>query len=110
MTKIYVSVSHHQYYYHPDDSPWEYEIEAEPEVLGILDQLFSQKQEWEWRNFLRAHLPYIPYHLDPQNDEVDQRLKKLYALLHEYGNDEAKVLIETMPYYAQKEPANEQSR
>ncbi|MET1013113.1 MAG: transposase [Paenisporosarcina sp.] len=109
MAKIYVSVAHHQYYYHPEDSPWEYEIEAGPEVYGVLNQLFNQKQEWEGKNFFRAHLPYIPYHLDPENDEVDLRLKKIYALIHEYGNKEAKALIESMPFYAQKENPIEQS-
>lgn len=102
MAKVYVSVAHHRYYFHPDDSPWEYEIEAGPEVIGVIDQLFNQKDELEWKNFLRAHLPYIPYHLNRENDEVDNRLKKLYAILHEFGNDEAKEVIESMPYYNTK--------
>lgn len=110
MAKIYVSVTHHQYYFHPDDSPWEYEIEGKPEVITILDELFNQKQEWEWKNFLRAHLPYIPYHLDPENDEVDLRLKKLYAVIHEYGTDDAKVLIESMPFYAPREQSMNEIR
>ncbi len=100
MPKIFVSVSHHRYYLHPEDSPWEYEIEAEPEVLTVLDQLFEQKEQFEWQGFWRAHLPYIPYHLDRDNDGVDLRLKKLYAVIHEYGNEEAKQQIETMPYYS----------
>ena len=54
MTKIYVSVSHHRYYYHPEDSPWEYEIEAEPEVLTVLDQLFEQKEEIEMERVLAS--------------------------------------------------------
>ena len=45
MAKIYVSVTHHQYYFHPDDSSWEYEIEGKPEVITILDELFNQKKE-----------------------------------------------------------------
>lgn len=100
MSKIFVSVANHRYYFHPDDSPWEYEIEAEPEVLSVLDQLFDQKDQYEWWGFFRAHFPYVPYHLDPENDEVDIRLKKVYALIHEYGNEEAKKQIETMPYYS----------
>jgi len=100
MTKIYVSVANHRYYFHPDDSPWEYEIEAAPEVLGVLNQLFDQKDEIEWKNFFRAHIPYIQYHLDEENDQVDNRLKKLYAVIHEYGNDEAREIIESMHYYS----------
>ncbi|MCZ8536372.1 MULTISPECIES: transposase [Paenisporosarcina] len=100
MTKVYVSVAHHRYYFHPEDSPWEYEIEAEPEVLNVLDQLFDQKESFEWKGFWRAQTPYVPYHLDPENDGVDLRLKKLYAVIHEYGNEEAKQQIETMPYYS----------
>jgi len=100
MTKIYVSISHHRYYYHPEDSPWEYEIEAEPEVLTVLDQLFEQKEEIEQKGFWRAHLPYVPYHLDPENDESDIRLKKLYAVIHQYTDEESKQHIETMPFYS----------
>ncbi|WP_017379995.1 hypothetical protein [Paenisporosarcina sp. TG-14] len=100
MPKVFVSVSHHRYYLNPNDSPWEYEIEANPSDLTVLDQLFDQKDQHEWKNFWRAHLPYVPYHLDPENDEIDLRLKKLYAFIHEYGNEEAKQQIETMHYYS----------
>jgi hypothetical protein len=99
MAKVFVSVMHHRYYLSPEDSQWEYEIEAEPEVLTVIDRLFDQKEEFESKAFWRAHVPYVPYHLDPENDGVDLQLKKLYAVLHEYGNEEAKQLIETMPFY-----------
>jgi len=99
MSKVFVSVMHHRYYLHPEDSPWEYEIDAEPEVLTVIDQLFDQKEEFESQNFLRSHLPYVQYHLDKENDAIDLRLKKLYAVIHEYGNEEAKKHIETLPYY-----------
>ncbi|WP_075620140.1 transposase [Paenisporosarcina indica] len=99
MAKVFVSVMHHRYYLHPEESQWEYEIDAAPEVLTVIDRLFEQKETFESKAFWRAHVPYVPYHLDPENDGVDLQLKKLYAVIHEYGNDEAKQHIETLPFY-----------
>ncbi len=42
----------------------------------------------------------IAIHFDEQNDEVDKRLMKLYALIHEYGDQDTKKFIEQMPYYS----------
>ena len=59
---IYVSVTDQRVYIHPDDSPWEYEVEVQREYVPIFHTLFEQINELEFRNFLRAHLPYVPYH------------------------------------------------
>ncbi|MEK4759061.1 transposase [Viridibacillus sp. FSL E2-0187] len=97
---LYVSIANQRYYTSPDESPWEFKLQIEPQYIKIFDQLFNQAEYFDGKSIWRAQLPYIPYHLDQENDEVDLRLKKLYALVHEFGDTETKQLIEQMPYYS----------
>ncbi|WP_223823564.1 transposase [Rummeliibacillus sp. TYF-LIM-RU47] len=96
----YVSVMHKYYNFSPDLAPWEFQINTNAEMLKVLDLLFRQMQGWEASGMWRAHLPAVPYHLDAQNNEVDKRLAKVYAIIHEYGDEETKKFIEGMPYYS----------
>lgn len=97
--KLYVSVSDHRIYSHPDDAPWEYAIEVEKQYVPVFQQLFEQVNELEFLNFWRSHLPYIPYHHDETNHTIDLRTKKVYALIHEFSDSETKEFIEGLPYF-----------
>lgn len=98
-SKLYVSVINHRVYSYPDDSPWEYEITIDNENVRVFHRLFEQMRGLEFRNFLRAHLPYVPYHLDSDNHNIDLRTQKVYALIHEYSDNETKKFIEALPYF-----------
>lgn len=97
---LYVSISDQRLYRYPDESPWEFKIEVDREMVPVFQQLFSQINNIEFANFWRAHLPYVPYHMDKENDQIDYRTKKLYALVHEYGDQESKEFIEQLPYFS----------
>lgn len=97
--KMYVSIVNQKVYFHPDDSLWEYEVEVPQEYIRIFHILFKQTSELEWRNFLRAHLPFVPYHSDQDNHEIDLRTQKVYALIHEFTNNKSKRFIEQLPYF-----------
>lgn len=97
--KAYVSIKSQQVYYYPDESPWEFEVVAERNIIPIFQKLFDQVRGIESSNFLRAHKPYELYHNDGENDQYDRRLKKVYALIHEYSNDESRAFIEQLPYF-----------
>ena len=97
--KMYVSVKNQQVYHYPHDSPWEYEVEIPREYVPIFGRLFSQQTDLEFLNFFRAHLPYIPYHSDWENHEIDRRSMRIYAFIHEFTNDESKRVIENLPYF-----------
>lgn len=96
---MYVSIVHQQVYHHPDDSPWEYEVHVTEEYVPVFHRLFHQMDRLEIRNFLRAHLPYIPYHYDQDNRDIDLRTMKVYALIHEFTDDKSKQFIEKLPYF-----------
>lgn len=96
---LYVSITDQRVYIHSDDSPWEYKIEVQREFVPIFHRLFEQINEIEFQNFLRAHLPFVPYHQDRYNHLIDLRTQKIYALIHEFSDQETKKFIEELPYF-----------
>lgn len=97
--KLYVSIIHRQVYPSPHAAPWEFAIEADSSVEDVFSRLFGQISDVELDNFIRAHLPAIPYHLDKENDQIDRRTMKLYALVHEFGDEESKKFVESLPFF-----------
>ena len=100
---MYVSVIHQLVTVNKEDSPYEFEVKIPKDYIEIFDHLFDQTNELEFINFLRAHLPYVPYHYDKDNHQIDRRLHKVYALIHEFTDDESKAFIEQMPFFRQPE-------
>ena len=97
--KMYVSIVNQKVYFHPNDSLWEYEVEVPREYVRVFHMLFEQTIELDWLNFLRAHLPFIPYHSDQNNHKIDLRTQKVYALIHEFTDTKSKRFIEELPYF-----------
>lgn len=97
--KMYVSVVHQHVLTDKHASPWEYEVVVPRHVVPIFQHLFDQVERLEFRNFLRSHLPYVPYHYDQDNHDIDRRMMKVYALIHEYTDADAQQFIEQLPYF-----------
>ncbi|MDN4607807.1 transposase [Sporosarcina highlanderae] len=103
--RMYVSIANQQIYSHKHDSPWEYEVEMSREFLPVFNQLFTQIDRLEFSNFLRGHSrPFLQYHYDRDNHGIDLRTMKLYALIHEFTDDETKKFIERLPYFTKGNP------
>lgn len=98
-TTIYVNVANQSYSYVPLGEPCEFKLKLDEEKSRLFELLFLQLNSLEFDNIVRAHLPYIPYHLDESNDEIDIRLKKVYALIHEFGDDHTKQFVQQLPYF-----------
>lgn len=98
-TTLYVNVLNQSYSYIPVGEACEFKLELDPRHVLLFKKLFSQINSLEFDNIVRAHLPYIPYHLDEENSEIDNRLKKIYALIHEFGDEKTKEFIESLPYF-----------
>lgn len=77
-------------------STWSYKIEANDHEITQLRELFDQNYSTEWKNFFRAHVPFVPYHHDRENDAYDNTIQQVYGLLHQLGDDEVKQHIESM--------------
>jgi len=75
---------------------WSYKIQASDEEITQLRELFNQNYSTEWKNFFRAHVPYVQYHYDRENDDYDGTIQQVYGMLYNLGDEEAKTHIESM--------------
>nr|WP_180316811.1 hydrolase [Cytobacillus eiseniae] len=78
------------------DSPWDFKIEATEAEIQELRGYFTNTNENDWVSFWRAHVPFLEYHHDQSNDRYDHTLQKVYGLIYELGDAEAKSHIEQM--------------
>jgi len=76
-------------------SPWDYKIEATDDEITKLREYFDQNYSSEVQGFLRAHVPIMEYHNDPTNDAYDDTTQKIYTMLYELGDNEAKEHIKS---------------
>ncbi len=83
----------------PLGEPCEFKLKMDSKNAYIFEKLFLQLNSLEFENAVRAHIPYLQYHLDESNDEIDLRLKKIYALIHEFGDEHTKDFVEQLPYF-----------
>lgn len=78
------------------DSTWSFKIYATDHEIKKLRNLFDQNYSTEWQNFFRAHVPYVPYHYDQENDAYDSKIQEIYAIIYKLGDEEAKQHIEAI--------------
>ncbi len=78
------------------DSPWNFKISATDEEITKLREVFDSNHSTDWQNFYRAHVPYVQYHFDKENDAYDENLVQIYKMIHELGDKDAKEHIEGM--------------
>ena len=96
--KVYVSVGDLTCNFTPGTS-YEFVLHMDPVKARVFSKLFYQMNGLEASNAFRAHMPYIPYHMDQLNHELDYRLKKIYALIHAFGDEETKHFVEQLPFF-----------
>ncbi|HZG70402.1 MAG TPA: hypothetical protein VEY51_02615 [Chondromyces sp.] len=66
------------------------------EELEYFKMVFNESYSAEIDTFLRAHIPYIEYHISPENDHYDRTLIGLYGLIYLFGDEEAKHHVKEM--------------
>lgn len=96
----YVSVPHLTCSAYPGALAYDFKLELEPYKARVFQRLFDYIHQLESSNMVRAHLPFIPYHMDELNHDIDYRYKQIYALIHEFGDQQAKEFVEKMPYFS----------
>lgn len=83
-------------------SPWNFKIEATDEEISGLREIFDQGHSTGWQNFMRAHVPYVQYHYDRENDALDSQLLKTYEIIYKLGDEKARQHIESMGILPEK--------
>ncbi|WP_274648728.1 hypothetical protein [Paenibacillus humicola] len=94
--KYYVSVQARTVLMNQGDAAYELEIEATPEDIRRLNDLFESVETFETQTYFRAQVPGLAYHHDSENDAYDEHLKLTYELLYELGTEETKAHIRSM--------------
>ncbi|MBY0146496.1 hydrolase [Neobacillus niacini] len=92
----YIDVGHGQISQSPTASAWSFKIQANDEEITQLRELFDQNYSTEWKNFFRAHVPYVQYHHDRENDSYDSTIDQVYGMIYNLGDEEAKNHIRSM--------------
>lgn len=89
-------------------STFQFEISASDEDVRKLAKMFDEMESTANDTFVRSHLPYVPYSNDRDNDRYDVKLREVYQLIHDLGQEETRNFIETMSNWNQvKRPENE---
>ncbi|WP_159885063.1 hypothetical protein [Paenibacillus puerhi] len=94
--RYYVSVQSKTIMLQQGDAAYEFEIDATPEEILQLQDLFEEEEDFENETFFRTPLPGIPYHHDRANDGYDFVLTEIYQKLHDLGTKETKAHIKSM--------------
>lgn len=92
----YITVNDGEISQSSTSSPWNFKIEATDDEIIELRELFDQNYSTEWEGFYRAHVPYLQYHFDRQNDKYDEGLTQIYRAIYRLGDEEAKNHIGNM--------------
>ena len=79
----------------PLESP-SFVIQATRKEAEVLRAVFEKTYEEDLETYVRAHIPFREYHIDPENDRYDASLKMIYAIIYQLGDAEAKKHIEEM--------------
>ncbi|WP_339147390.1 MULTISPECIES: hydrolase [unclassified Sutcliffiella] len=74
-------------------TPWDYQIQATDDEITQLREIFDQNYSSDWQSFWRAHIPFIQYHYDRENDAYDNGLQHAFKMIYELGDDATKAHI-----------------
>ncbi|MGE7877800.1 hydrolase [Peribacillus muralis] len=69
-------------------------IHATDEELVELKQCLEEHHTNDLESYARSHVPYLLYHHDRANDKYDAAMKKLYAIIYQLGDENAREHIE----------------
>ncbi|MBB6731734.1 hypothetical protein [Cohnella zeiphila] len=97
--RYYVSVQSKSILENQGDGAYEFEVDATPEEVQTLRDLFAALEIHEYGTAFRIALqPGLPYHHDRQNDAYDDDLNEIYNLLHRIGTEETVRHLDGMRY------------
>ncbi|WP_326569855.1 hydrolase [Bacillus niameyensis] len=92
----YISIGAGEIFSTPSASPWQFKISATDKEIQQLRQIFNANYDNSIADFARAHIPVMEYHNDPTNDRYDQNLIRIYEMIYQLGDQEAKDHIDSI--------------
>ncbi|WP_409304288.1 hydrolase [Peribacillus sp. SCS-155] len=83
-----------------------FKIQATDEEVRRLQSYLSENYSSDLETYFRAHVPYVEYHKDPADEHYDKTIIKLYSMIYELGDAEARRHIESMGILDTKDDTN----
>lgn len=71
-------------------------IEASDAEIELLRKKMDNMYEEDLLSFVRAHIPFQPYHVNNPSDQFDQEFMEAYEMIYQLGDDETKAKIMEM--------------
>ena len=91
-----INIQSHEIFTEPNGAEWDFRIYATESQIAVLERLFDKTDETDWESYIRAHIPFLEYHHQPQNKEYDLRILLIYSLLHYLGDVKTRAHIHEM--------------
>lgn len=77
-----------------DDPYYDYEIEATPEQLLHLENLFREMEEADFKTYVEAHIPYETQERAQSSRVEDQQMKAVYQMIYQLGTEQTKQALQ----------------
>lgn len=90
--KYYVNIPH-QVINTVRFSDQDFVVQATKEEAHEIRALLESLREAEIGTFWRSHVPFMPYHRDPSNEQYDKTLTALFQKISDIGDEQAKSYV-----------------
>lgn len=71
-------------------------IYASMDEIRQLRYHLDRMDEASFGSFWRAHVPFKPYHEDPENDQYDTHIEAVYTILYNCGTEDGREHISSL--------------
>lgn len=95
-SQYYINIGTREISLNHDANNDDFIIYATPEEVTALREVFDEIAQSDVRSFYRAHIPFMPYHQDQDNDDTDADMHKAFQRIYELGDEMTKKHIEGM--------------
>ncbi|KAB8131475.1 hydrolase [Gracilibacillus oryzae] len=92
--KYYVNIGTQEISQIPYGTNAEFVIYANDEEIFLLREKFNEIRDADLSSYVRAHIPFIPYHNDPQNDDYDSGIKGAYQMIYNLADSATKTAMD----------------
>ena len=92
----FINIQSHDIFTEPNVEEWDFKINATESQVAVLERLFDKTDETDWESYIRAHIPFLEYHHQPENKEYDIRMMVIYSLLYYLGDEKTRAHIQDM--------------
>jgi hypothetical protein len=72
-----------------NDTHYDFEIEATPEEISRLQQMFEEVEDRDFVTFVKAHIPFLNNEAEESLAE-DEKVRQIYRMIFELGTEETK--------------------